>query len=382
MNISDIDISSFYDKLINFSEKNQKKVKIEIEYIKEIYKELFKTQYYQSITDWSKLPRILEELKKKNLIRIPKSDKLYEYTTKFKIPKYITICIQKRKLNDKPWKTYLWHPEIDFAQHMESYSQFEKMKKIDTFLKNKSNLIIPISEKERSLQIFGDEKILSSFVNNISIKQTDIYHILKCYKTYEPLMGFNFPKCKTNKIIFIENRDTFFNLSKVCYSLKNPPYRDVYYGQGINFQNNILSLPFYCDSNSIIEYFGDIDYSGFSIPIKAQKNLKLSGHIYKIQLASILYDNLIQIHQKCGFIFHSKEKEKDLDDILETLSSSTQKIINIILREGNRVPQELLNLVELYKCFSQDPIPETFFEDHQNLARKLYLECIHLPKFA
>ena len=54
--------------------------------------------------------------------------------------------------------------------------------------------------------------------------------------------GFKFKDSNSPKILFVENRDTFLSISKVCYVLDNPPFKCVYYGQGFNFTSSRIFL--------------------------------------------------------------------------------------------------------------------------------------------
>lgn len=149
---------------------------------------------------------------------------------------------------------------------------FKRLIKIHEFLQTQTSKILPISEKERSLQIFGDEKellrlILSPCIKKIS--ESKIYEITACYPIFEPLIGFRFKDSNSRRILFVENRDTFLSISKVCYVLDDPPFKCVYYGQGLNFKTSILSIPYEIEKDVYIEYFGDIDPTGLLIPLEA-----------------------------------------------------------------------------------------------------------------
>lgn len=253
---------------------------------------------------------------------------------------------------------------------------FKRLIKIHEFLQTQPPNILPISEKERSLLVFGDEKELVKLASSPSIRkfsETKIYELIACYPTFEPLNGFRFKDSNSLRILFVENRDTFLSISKVCYVLDEPPFKCVYYGQGLNFKTSILSIPYEIEKDVQIEYFGDIDPTGFLIPLEAKRILKKSGFEYNISLSKRLYKRLIDLHIEGEYHFPCKDKRKlskTLD--LSFFSLERENYVRELLNKNERIPQELLNLGEIYRLYSNDPFPDELFLSHRDMLDRLY----------
>ncbi len=377
---SNEEINEFYRLMQQSSEKNKNKLTIPLNIIKQIYSEIFKSQYYQSVSDWSRLLPVLEDMEKKGIIRLPIGNNSYIMYQRVRFPKYIVLVRKKDISDEKSWRTHQWHPKLSWIPSLESITTvtLQRLLEIDEFLKKQPPNIVPITEKERSLQIFGDEKELTKLASSLKLNQSpDIFEITVCFPTFEPLIGFYFQKSSHQRVIFIENRDTFLSISKVCLILDDPPFYAVYYGQGLNFKTSVLSIPFEIEKGVQIEYFGDIDPVGFFIPIEAKKILQNIAPKYDLIWSKYLYERLIDLHIAGHYRFMSKDKRiiKDID--LNFLPPEKREYVKGLFKNFERIPQELLNLNEIYYIYSNDPIPQELYRPHRELLEYLYKHQIH-----
>lgn len=367
----------FYELLELKSKEKDGKLKISLEELKNIYIEVFRSNYHQPVSDWSKLNPILKILEAKDKLRLPIGSKGYISYQKTLLPTHIFLTKKKQEKRERTWKNFKWHPKLLWVPTVKNLSLIteERLMKIHKFLQTQSSKILPISEKERALQIFGDEKELvrlslsSIFKNN---PKRDIFKITTCYPTFEPLIGFRFEDSHSSRVIFLENRDTFLSVSKICLILKNAPFQRVYYGQGLNFKTSVLSIPYEIDKNLQIEYFGDIDPTGFLIPIEAKKILQERHQGYDITFAVGLYESLIERHRKGGYQFSSKDGKKLKDSYLDFLTLEKRQYVLDLFEKKERIPQELLNLTELFHFYSNDSFPEKLYLSHHELLKELY----------
>ncbi|MFX0102178.1 MAG: Wadjet anti-phage system protein JetD domain-containing protein [Candidatus Hodarchaeota archaeon] len=373
----DEECEKFLESLYEYSEKNKQIVTINKDILKKLYSENFKPEFFQSMTDFSILKKILLKLEDCGKIVLPKGKEHYDNSTTIRLPNWIKLIIEKQKKQDKPWLKQKWHPSLlwilDVHHMKEEISDILLV--LDFFLKELPSSIIPIPEKERSLQIFGDEKILRMLMD--SFPEQDFCNIARCYRTYEPLIGITF-KTSESRVIFIENRDTFLSVCKVNSLLTPPPFLGVYYGQGYQFLTSILSIPLKFDPEVPIEYFGDIDHHGFAIPDDALAILKKYHPNYKLVLAKEFYEHLVKLYEHQDYIFKNRSKKRKFDHSwLELLSDHTKIRILQILEKDQRVPQELLNIVELYKMMSgKKEIPPKLSLNHEKFMRELFSSSV------
>ena len=127
-------------------------------------------------------------------------------------------------------------------------------------LRNKD--IEEISINERSFELFGDEKFLSS---NSGKKLLNRHHLslhhLKCYETPEPFLYYVNHNSINNDMLIIENKDTWFTFRKILQG------RKIQKSFSYMEENDCESLK---DTENIY-YFGDIDSSGIDIFYKLKK---------------------------------------------------------------------------------------------------------------
>lgn len=240
-------------------------------------------------------------------------------------------------------------------------NDFEKDKKYiyqinDYFFNRKENEVI-LSVNERSLEVFGDEKFLSSKTCtklltklNLSIEQMNIYF------SPEIFMYYKNNKTNNNKVLIVENKDTWTTMRNISINEKNIlgyNFDAIIYGEGRKIQSSFsfISDAEFFDFNSknnLFYYFGDLDSSGIDIFF----GLKQKYENYKIipfkEGYSILIENM-------NFYGHKKMHEDETEK--KDIKISTEKIkycfnylddktINKILTFCNKnyiVPQEVLN---------------------------------------
>lgn len=138
----------------------------------------------------------------------------------------------------------------------------------------------PLSINERSFQIFGDEKFLSSSEGKSFLNK---YHIslasLNIYKTPEPFIYYlnRYTNCKN--ALIIENKDTWYTMKHILKdygTICGIPIKALIYGEGRKIQSSFA----YIEEEDTLDihdiqtfyYFGDIDASGLDIFYKLKKS--------------------------------------------------------------------------------------------------------------
>lgn len=183
---------------------------------------------------------------------------------------YSAALLNIRKLHPKLLRTgYLErHPEVytKYVAELEALSRF--------FFKS-SNFAVHISKKERSFEIFCEEKKLDdksfcSFLKHLEISNTDLGY----YETPELCFPDFIPERKSNlSLLICENKDIWYNIRRMMYEesrfeLFGVLLDGVVFGQG-NYitEKNALSnyTKFLSTGNVSYYYWGDIDRAGLDI---------------------------------------------------------------------------------------------------------------------
>ena len=340
---------TFYEALFSLS-RETRRVTLDFKEVIRAFSDTFKASYFTSpdpFHDTTKMLQILEETGK---IILPAGDAGWDYAMNPPVPKWIKIMKQKSSPVSKPWITRAWHPEFHWIPGEKSMTRdlYELLLVLEAYVKSMPETLPLIPEKERSLQIFGNEKTLRELI--MKFKNRDFFALAKCYQTYEPLIGYRF-KSSVNRIIFVENRDTFLSLTKVNAVMgEKRLFSGVFYGQGLQFLTSVLSIPLEFETQTTIEYFGDVDRMGFEIPINAAKILTHEKPSYSIIPSTIFYERLCTIHAKNALAIHdnSKQKKTDYSGWLVSLPGDVKEYIKSILERKHRIPQELLSILEIH----------------------------------
>jgi hypothetical protein len=167
---------------------------------------------------------------------------------------------------------YPWTPELAFLRASRISLPFDDLRLLDQYLAtpNSNRLVVPI--KERSLQIFGDEKRLDALVDSSLFASGRLsLDRLSCEIVGEPLAWKRGPvAASAEPILVIENAATWH--SYVHWNQRRPQFSAVVYGSGNRFIDGVASLAeiFHeLGGARRILYFGDLDPQGLRIPQEA-----------------------------------------------------------------------------------------------------------------
>jgi hypothetical protein len=348
------ELNLFYMQLIEYCNKN-KKVIIPLDEIKAIYQ--LKFDFYSDNVRWSHLEQWLSILQNQQKISYSNNPQNYDLSAKIPLPYQIKVKIERN--NEATDNNYVWSPELLPFVDKKGIKQKteENLIKIDQFLKKNRSKLIEIPIKERSLQIFGDEKYLDSFIKNRE-NGTELLKILKCFHTYEPIHGKNFVSYLHNSILILENRDTFYGFLKSQESMSKPYYRGVFYGQGGVILNSFHNIIKYLDESTQVYYFGDIDKGGITIAVNLIKAWREMEPKRQIEIANEYYAKIIDFYQKSGFSILATSKMKPnlplaqiSKESLSIFDSIVSEKIWEIMSKKERIPQEFLNYEEQMTIF-------------------------------
>lgn len=252
-------------------------------------------------------------------------------------------------------KAYLDQPS-QYAEHREFIIQFDK------FIKTRSNdLEIEASINERSFQIFNLEKAIKHdrTIKSILNLNTRLAQKLNFYNTPEPFfthyVSSEDKNLKVLNILIIENKDTWYTLSKLLSLEKRNifgiDFHILLYGEGKKIVRTSSSLTDFTNvildgQECIYYYFGDLDYEGINI----FNNLVQNNKELDIRLMSSLYVEMIRLSKRIN-LPDTKELQRvnKMDDFLKQFNEENVKCIKMILQDRKYVPQEIISYIEFSK---------------------------------
>ncbi len=239
---------------------------------------------------------------------------------------------------------YLQRNPEEFVKHKDA------IQKLNAYLFRERS-IIPVSRKERSFSIFGEEKQLEdSSVKSLLLHLGLTPTVLHYYDTPEYCFNDYIPQRKPHMTLLIcENKDIWFNIRRRmyedgCREIFGTPIDGVVCGSG-NKVSESGALEAYTSFLGAGEirylYWGDIDRAGFDIYLSAIKN----NAGLSINLFTEAYCEMIRLSDNRS-IPDSKDGRSHRGDYREALDvfpvEIREKILGL-LKQNKRLPQEIVN---------------------------------------
>ena len=178
-------------------------------------------------------------------------------------------------------REFAWAQEMAFVREARLNLSFAELRQLNEFLVNDGaqRPVVPI--KERSLQIFGDEKRLDELLSSALFRPERLNEKrdLRCEVIGVPLAWKRGPSvASTQPLMVIENAATWHSYCR--WNAERNLFSGVVYGDGNRFADGIRYLPDIFDELGgprRILYFGDLDPQGLRIPQEASNRLHAAG---------------------------------------------------------------------------------------------------------
>ena len=255
----------------------------------------------------------------------------------------------------------LLHPRLLQSGYLSAHPQ--------DYLKHKNALVklneylfrdhapIPVSRKERSFAIFGEEKQLEDkalcrLLSQLGLTGAELFW----YDTPEYCFNDYIPQRQGEMTLLIcENKDIWFNIRRRmyedgCREILGTPIDGVVYGCG-NKISEYGALEAYtrflgCQRVQYL-YWGDIDREGFEIYLRASKN-NPGIHLTLFRAA---YCRMVTL--SVGWYLpdstdHRAHTAAD-PDVLQVFPTEIRETIGRLLEDNKRLPQEIINYETLLK---------------------------------
>ena len=174
-----------------------------------------------------------------------------------------------------------WSPKLAFLATSRTGVASEDLVKLNTFFLSDRGLRAVVPIKERSLEIFGDEKRLDALLATSLFRngRLDATKDLHCEIVGEPFGWKRGPaQAKMQPIIVIENAGTWHSYCR--WNTETKFFSAVVYGCGNRFADGVQHLTTIfeeLEGARRILYFGDLDPQGLLIPLEASGRAESFG---------------------------------------------------------------------------------------------------------
>jgi hypothetical protein len=226
-------------------------------------------------------------------------------------------------------REFPWEPELSFLRDARLNLSFAELQQINTFLKDRSSerAIVPI--KERSLQIFGDEKRLDTLFSSTLFRsgRIELTRNLFCEVIGVPLAWKRGPSAAaTQPLIVIENAATWHSYCR--WNAERALFSAVVYGDGNRFVDGIRYLKdLFAELNGPrpVVYFGDLDPQGLLIPQEASARAHAAG-LPPVEAHVWSYDQLLALGVGCGQPWEGEAASSTLCDWLGACAEPARQL--------------------------------------------------------
>lgn len=245
----------------------------------------------------------LDELVTAKLAVFPSSPQHFDTRDVPPLPIWVRRPPRERTVREMR-DVHVWPAALEAAGRIASREdEISLLKTVAAFLRDGGALRPPVPMRERSLELFGDEKRLDRLATTRLFRSGALtLDLLRCHYVPIPFVSQWVPGASDTRgtaLLIAENHHTYASLLEVtrCSAAIGGPGRHVGYGTGSQFPSAVLSVPLLVPRPNRIVYFGDVDLKGLQIPAAADANAKLAGLpnvVPAFPLYKLLFDALYE----------------------------------------------------------------------------------------
>jgi hypothetical protein len=211
------------------------------------------------------LLQALRELEAEGAIALPAAAS-WERTGSPALPNWITLVRAIRPTVSANNEGVAWAPELGFWPELRG-AQLSALRPINDFLVRRRGTFLMVPIKERSLEIFGDEKRLDALCDGDAMFGGWLpLRTIGCFRVPQPL-PYRVADAAGKPVLVVENHNTYWSFGE--WNQVARQYAAVIYGGGENFRltGRALDQAMRETNAASAEYFGDLDPKGVSIPV-------------------------------------------------------------------------------------------------------------------
>lgn len=230
---------------------------------------------------------------------------------------------------------------------------------LNDYLKQ-GNFMTQMSENERSFDIWHREKFLKQEQGKKILKRCGLETgVLNYYKTTEPVAYYCATRQTPQKLLVIENKDTFYSMRRYLYGegsrIFGTEIGTVIYGAGKGILRSFEDFRFCVEphvnapGNEIL-YFGDFDYEGIGIYERLAELFAGGVDRREIQPFVRAYEKMLEKAAVRGQDFlpeTSENQNRNLSGLFfRYFADSVTGQMRRILESGKYIPQEIINITD------------------------------------
>lgn len=246
------------------------------------------------------------------------------------------------------------HPLLQSNGYLQSKPEEYKkyrflLQKLDRYLFCRSENTISISRKERSFEIFDEEKALDDKTFCALLEHIGITaDTLTFYDTPECCFNDYIPNRKAHMTLLIcENKDIWFNIRRIMFENNATNIFDIHidgvvYGCGnkVSGMGTLTTYTEFIGSEVKYLYWGDIDRAGLNIYLSA---VRANPNI-DIKLFVPAYEEMLRLAQTRNIPDSDDERNliEDYSQIFDFVDQNLRNLFEQSIQNNKRIPQEII----------------------------------------
>lgn len=209
------------------------------------------------------------------------------------LPRFVQVPSRAPRIAARaPAASYPWRPELAWAAGLRlAPERFAALRAVNAFLRDGGAARPSVPARERSLQLWGDEKALEALARTSLFGPGRLtWELLRCRPVHPPFVWRETGPGPV--LLVVENHHTYASLGEALP--RGGPVGFLAYGAGNHFVASVASAADLPRRPGRILYFGDLDRRGLDIPIAASAVAARLG-LPPVEPAAALYHLLLEV---------------------------------------------------------------------------------------
>lgn len=251
----------------------------------------------------SEIRDALNELVAAELVVLPSSPRHFDTRDVPPLPLWVRRPPRERVIRETR-DVRVWPTALEAAGRIATrQDEIGLLETVAAFLRDGGASRPTVPMRERSLELFGDEKRLDRLTaTRLFTSGALTLELLRCRSVPIPFVSQwvpGVPDPRGTALLIAENHHTYTSLLETTRhsAAAGGPGRHVGYGTGGQFPSAVLSVPLLVPRPDRIVYFGDVDLKGLQIPAAANASANQAG-LPAVVPAVPLYGLLFDTHHR------------------------------------------------------------------------------------
>lgn len=284
------------------------------------------------------LAEALEEGRRTGRLRLPMQRRLYAGTPP--LPAWVVVVREPEAAPTLPGQAYFWRHELAWAAELRFRpDELERLKRINAWLRDvdPNEPVVPV--RERSLELFGDEKLLERLQGGRLFSDGALsLELLRARIVHPPFFYHRISQAPV--LLVIENHHTYDSFARLLGP--DSGVGVVAYGAGAAFVGSVTYASDLRPPVEQIRYFGDLDARGLRIPVDADR--ARGEDLPPIRPAAALYRRLLRLGVRGAASPVPAESAARLGS---WLPADLRDEVSTMLTDGYRMAQEAVGFKAL-----------------------------------